>query len=152
MGHVEHAAVGNAPREYSFDYVNDYRNVPNWMFGVKHFTPVGEQTSGVGAVFDTAINLGPMTLHVRGDVIEWEENSVIALRAVKGIEGRMRWHFEALGADTTKISVVCDYKVPGGLAGRALDKVIQAFIGPAIRYTEKHLRQQIESGYKKKSA
>ncbi|GAB2674509.1 SRPBCC family protein [Nocardia goodfellowii] len=152
MGHVEHAAVANAPREYAFEYVDDYRNVPRWMFGVKHFTPVGEQTSGVGAVFDTAINLGPMTLHVRGDVIEWEENSVIALRAVKGIEGRMRWHFETLGADTAKISVVCDYQVPGGLTGRALDRVIQAFIGPAIRHTEKHLRQQIESGYQKASS
>jgi uncharacterized membrane protein len=77
---------------------------------------------------------------------------VIALRAVKGIEGRMRWHFEELGPGTTKISVVCDYTVPGGLAGRALDRMIQAFIGPAMRYTEKHLRQEIESGYREASS
>ncbi|MEU8894523.1 SRPBCC family protein [Nocardia sp. NPDC048505] len=148
MGHVEHTAVGNAPRDFTFEYVNDYRNVPRWMFGIKEFKPAGEQSSGLGTVFDTAINLGPMTMHVRVDVVEWEEHTVFTLRAA---EGQMRWLFETLDSDTTRITVVCDYSIGGGIAGRPLDLAIQAFIGPAIRHAEKNLRQLVESGYRESS-
>lgn len=147
MGHVEHSGVGKAPVDFAYAYVVDYENVPRWMFGIRHYTPVGAQITGVGAVFDTALNLGPTTLHLRVEVTEWEDNSLVALHAVKGIEGTVRWTFESVTAETTKVGAVVDYKVPGGLVGKALDRVIQAFIGPAIRHTEKQLRQQIESAY-----
>ncbi|QIS04482.1 SRPBCC family protein [Nocardia brasiliensis] len=148
MGHVEHSAACKAPADFAFGYVADYRNVPRWMFGIRHFTPVGEQTSGVGAVFDTALHLGPTTLHLRADTIEWLEGARITMRAIKGIEGSIRWDFEAIDPDTTNVGATADYRVPGGLAGRVLDRVIQAFIGPAIRHTEKHLREQIETSYR----
>ncbi|MFF3225923.1 SRPBCC family protein [Nocardia suismassiliense] len=148
MGHVEHSATCAAPVDFVFTYVADYRNVPNWMFGIRHFTPVGEQTSGVGAVFDTALHLGPTTLHLRADTIEWIDGARVTMRAIKGIEGRIRWDFATLGAEATKVSATADYRVPGGLAGRALDRVIQAFIGPAVRHTEKNLREKIETSYR----
>lgn len=147
MGHVEHSATCAAPVGFAFTYVADYRNVPTWMFGIRHFTPAGEQTSGVGAVFDTALHLGPTTLHLRADTTEWVDGSRVTMRAIKGIEGTIRWDFQSLGEDVTKVSATADYRVPGGLAGRALDRVIQAFIGPAIRHTEKQLREKIESSY-----
>ncbi|GAA5093019.1 SRPBCC family protein [Nocardia iowensis] len=147
MGHVEHSATCKAPVDYAFTYVEDYRNVPEWMYGIRHFTPVGEQTSGVGSVFDTALHLGPTTLHLRTDTIEWMAGSRVTMRAIKGIEGTIRWDFASLGPETTKVTATADYRVPGGLAGRALDRVIQAFMGPAIRHTEKHLREKIETSY-----
>lgn len=147
MGHVEHRAAVGVPLEFAFGYVDDYRNVPRWMFGIKHFTPIGEQISGVGAVFDTALNLGPMTLHLRGEIIEWEQSARISLRAVKGIEGTIHWSFAAVDPDSTEIGAVCDWKVPGGLAGRALDRVIHAFAGPAVRHTEKSLRHHLVTAY-----
>ncbi|MCP2298421.1 Polyketide cyclase / dehydrase and lipid transport [Nocardia amikacinitolerans] len=148
MGHVEHSATGEAPVDFVFEYVADYRNVPKWMFGVGHFTPVGEQTSGVGAVFDTALHLGPTTLHMRAEITEWEDGAKVSLHAIKGIEGTVRWSFAAIDQSTTEIGVVVDYRVPGGFAGRALDKIIQAFVGPAIRHTEKSLRDQVLAGYR----
>ncbi|QIS10659.1 SRPBCC family protein [Nocardia arthritidis] len=147
MGHVEHTATGLAPVDFAFDYVEDYRNVPKWMFGIKHFTPLTEQTTGVGARFDTALHLGPTTLHLHAEVIEFVRHEMITLRAVKGIEGTIRWTFAPIDERSMTIGAIADYRVPGGLAGRALDRIIQAFIGPAIRHTEKNLRQQIESAY-----
>ncbi|MEV0031166.1 SRPBCC family protein [Nocardia sp. NPDC050793] len=148
MGRVEHSGIGEAPVDFAFDYVADYRTVPKWMFGVRHFTPVGAQTSGVGAVFDTAVHLGPTTLKLRAEIIEWEDGAKLSLHAIKGIEGTVRWSFEAVGERSTKIGVVVDYRVPGGLAGRALDKIIQAFVGPAIRHTENSLREQVLAAYR----
>lgn len=148
MGHVEHSAIGDAPVDFAFEYVADYQNVPKWMFGVKRFTPLGTQTRGLGAKFDTALNLGPTTLNLHAEVTEWVADRLITLYATKGIEATMRWTFAPIDATTTRIRVVADYKVPGGLAGRALDKIIQAFVGPAIRFTEKHLREQIQTAYR----
>ncbi|MEV6388928.1 SRPBCC family protein [Nocardia xishanensis] len=147
MGHIEHSAAGRAPVDFTFAYVADYRNVPKWLFGIRHYTPVGEQTSGVGAVFDTAVQLGPTTLHLRVEIVEWEDGATITLHAVKGIEGTVRWRFEAVDQDTTEIGVVVDYRVPGGLAGRALDKILRTFVEPAIRHTEKSLREQVLAAY-----
>lgn len=147
MGRVEHSATCAAPVDFAFAYVADYRNVPEWMFGIRHFTPIGEQTSGVGAVFDTALYLGPTTLHLHADTIEWIDGSRVTMRAIKGIEGTIRWDFQALAVDVTKVSATAHYRVPGGLAGKALDRIIQAFIGPAIRHTEKHLREKIETSH-----
>ncbi|PXX70955.1 polyketide cyclase/dehydrase/lipid transport protein [Nocardia tenerifensis] len=147
MGHVEHSARCAAPVGFAFAYVADYRNVPKWMFGIRHFTPVGEQTSGLGAVFDTALHLGPTTLQLRSDITEWVDDSRVTIRAIRGIEGAIRWDFAAVHARLTEITATADYRVPGGLAGRALDRVIQAFIGPAVRHTEKNLREKIEARY-----
>ncbi|WP_158608026.1 SRPBCC family protein [Nocardia panacis] len=147
MGHVEVGATARAAIEAAFEYVDDYRHVPDWMFGVKHFTPLGAQTSGVGARFDTALNLGPTTLHLQGEVVEWARDAVVTLRVRKGIEGTLRFTFQPLDAEATRIDAVVDYKVPGGLAGLALDRVLRAFIGPAVRHTERNLRERIEFDY-----
>ncbi|MBJ8345321.1 SRPBCC family protein [Antrihabitans sp. YC2-6] len=147
MGHVSHSAETKAPIEVAFEYCSDYKNVPKWMFGVKEFVPVTELTRGVGAAFDTGINLGPTTLHVRIETTRFEENSFISLHTVKGIEATTTWNFEAVDDETTKINAVVDYKVGGGFAGKALDRVIQAVVGPAIRHVDKHLREQIVKHY-----
>lgn len=147
MGHVSHKAIGNAPVEFAFGYVDDYRNVPKWMFGVSEFTPVGEQDQGLGAKFDTAIKLGPTTLHVRIDITEWEQDRLIALRTIKGIKATSSWRFAPHGDNQTEINAAIDYQLPGGFAGRALGKVIDAFVAPAVRHVDKHLRARIEESY-----
>ena len=43
-----------APLDVVFAYVADYRNVPDWLFGVQTFEPVGDIDHGLGAVFDGA--------------------------------------------------------------------------------------------------
>lgn len=107
---------------------------------------------GTGATFDTAVHLGPTTLRLRVEVTDWLDNSTVTLRAVKGIEGTIRWDFAAVDESTTRITATVDYRVPGGLAGRALDRIIQAFVGPAIRHTEKHLREHLDRAYAESTA
>ncbi|AQA25829.1 hypothetical protein BTZ20_1368 [Rhodococcus sp. MTM3W5.2] len=48
MGTIHITAVAKVPVHAGFAYVDDYRNVPAWMFGVTRFEPVGEQTQGLG--------------------------------------------------------------------------------------------------------
>lgn len=145
MGEVTHSASAAVPVETAFGYVDNYRHVPDWMFGVSKFEPVGELDSGLGAVFGTSITLGPKTLHITTEVTEFEQNRLIALTSRKGLQNTVHMLFEPEGPDRTKLTMSIEYKVPGGFAGKALGKIIDAFIGPGLRYTESHLRKGIEA-------
>src|SRR5262249_26331388 len=81
MGHINRTAVAKVPVGTGFAYVDDYRNVPGWMFGVTRFEPVGNQNQGLGATFDTTMQLGPKALHSRVRITEWEQDRLIRLES-----------------------------------------------------------------------
>lgn len=147
MGHVEHSAICAAPVDFTFAYTSDYQNVPKWMMGIDKLDPVGDRTRGVGAVFDTAVDLGPKALHLRMEVVDWVDNKALAFAITKALDADLLWRFESTGEYETRISAVADYRIPGGLAGRMLDKLIQAFTRVAIKHADKQLRAQIEQRY-----
>lgn len=145
MIHIRHSAVANVPAEVAFDYMSEHRNVPKWMFGISRFDPVGELERGIGATFDATMKLGPKTLTSVVRISEWEENTVIALESIGGIGNSSRWRFEALREGATRLDVDFMYSFPSGFAGKALERVVQPFVGEAIRHTEASLRHQAEA-------
>ncbi|MCD5421074.1 MULTISPECIES: SRPBCC family protein [Rhodococcus] len=142
MIHVRHSAVADIPIDLAFSYVDDYRNVPDWMFGVARFQPVGEQVSGLGAVYDSTMRIGPKDLDSRVEVVEWERNRVIVLDSIAGFRAASSWTFTDLG-DATRLDVDFGYRLPGGIAGRTLGMLIEPIVGTAIRQTEHALRTRL---------
>lgn len=146
MSTVRHSVQIAAPRERAFEVVNDYRQVPKWMFGVSRFAPLTDVTVGLGATFDAAIKLGPKTLHAVVEVTEWVENEIIVLDSIKGFDASGTWRFAELDSpDHVDLDVRFDYNLPGGFAGRALGAVIEPFIGQGIAHTESSLTRLITS-------
>ncbi len=145
MPGVRHTVTTPTPREEVFAYVDDYRNVPEWMFGVTRFTPVTEQTSGVGATYDATMRIGPKNLKSTLRVTEWEEGRVLVLTSIAGFDVQTGWRFADGDDGTTAVDVNFDYELPGGLAGRALGAIIEPVVGQAIKQTENALRAAVES-------
>lgn len=144
MVDIHHSSTANAPVSLMFDYMDDYRTVPRWMFGLSRMEPVGEQTSGVGAVFDGAMKLGPKTLHSTVEVTRWERDKVIGMKSVKGFVNWSTWQFDPVDDERTRLTVDFTYELPGGPAGRLLGKIIEPFVSIAIKHTESQLREQVE--------
>ncbi|UYP18740.1 SRPBCC family protein [Rhodococcus sp. Z13] len=142
MIHVRHSAVADIPVDRAFTYIDDYRHVPDWMFGVTRFDPVGEQLSGLGARYDTTMRVGPKNLDARVEVVEWEHNRTIVLEAIAGFCTASSWTFTDLG-DATRLDVDFGYRLPGGIAGRTLGMLIEPIVGTAIRQTEQALRTRL---------
>ncbi|WP_054811613.1 SRPBCC family protein [Nocardia arizonensis] len=132
-----------ASAESAFRYVNDYRNLPRFLHGVQSFTPVGEQIEGVGAAFDGHIKLGPASLRSRVRVNRWEEDFAIGITSVEGFEVCSTFLFHVEGDDLCTIDAIVDYRVPGGLAGRALGRTIEPFVKITVRHTTDNLIRQI---------
>ncbi|MGW0176969.1 SRPBCC family protein [Rhodococcus sp. NPDC003322] len=144
MGHIHRTAVAKAPVGTGFAYVDDYRNVPRWMFGVTRFEPVGVENQGLGATFDATMQLGPKALHSRVRITEWEQDRLIRLESVDGISNGSTWRFSPTDDGHTELAVDFDYTLPGGLLGRALAKIVEPIVGTAVAHTESTLRALVE--------
>ncbi|WP_305093060.1 SRPBCC family protein [Prescottella sp. R16] len=145
MIHVRHKAVAVVPVELAFAHIDDYRNVPDWMFGITRFDPIGTQVQGLGARYDAAMQIGPKTMKSTVEITEWEQDRLITLSSVEGFGNKSSWMFAPVGDDHTELSVDFGYELPGGMAGRMLGKLIEPFVVTAIRQTEANLRKQIEA-------
>ncbi len=132
-----------APLDVVFDYVADYRNVPDWLFGVETFEPVGDVDHGLGAVFDAAMHLG-MTLKSRIEVNAWVDSRLIGFDSIKGFKNSSRWNFERTGDTSTLITAEVSYSLPFGPAGKAMGKVIEPFVKRAVAHSSAQLKEQVE--------
>ncbi|GAA5095635.1 SRPBCC family protein [Nocardia iowensis] len=141
-----------ASAESAFAYVNDYQNLPRFLHGIQSFTPVGAQTVGVGAAFDGHIKLGPASLKSRIEVVRWEENAAIAVKSIKGFEVESTFLFHAKGAASCTVDAIVDFRVGGGLAGRALGKTIEPFVKIAVQHTTHNLITQIAAFHASRAA
>lgn len=144
MPGVRHTVTTDTPRDDVFAYVDDYRNVPQWMFGVTRFEPVTDQTSGLGATYDATMKIGPKNLKSTLRVTEWEAGRVVVLTSIAGFDVQTGWRFADADDGTTTVDVNFDYQLPGGLAGRALGALIEPVVGGAVRQTETALRAAVE--------
>ncbi|MFT4044467.1 MAG: SRPBCC family protein [Gordonia sp. (in: high G+C Gram-positive bacteria)] len=142
MAGIRESFVVEVPRAHVFAYINDYANVPKYMFGVSRFEPTTEQTSGLGAVFDSAMTIGPKTFGSTVEITEWEQDEVIRLESIAGFSVTTVWRFADDG-DATVLDAEFDYRLPGGLGGRALKAIIEPFVGQAIKQTKENLRTQL---------
>ncbi|WP_067857991.1 SRPBCC family protein [Nocardia shimofusensis] len=149
---VKIAGTCAASAESAFAYVDDYRNLPSFLHGVHAFVPVGTQTEGVGTVFDATVKLGPATLHSRVEVVRWEENHALAVESVKGFEIESTFLFLPRGVDRCEVDAIVDYRVPGGLAGKALGRTIEPFVKIAVKHTTDNLLRQIAEFHLRRSA
>ncbi|QRY61105.1 SRPBCC family protein [Gordonia sp. PDNC005] len=146
MSEVRHEAVTTAPREKLFAYVDDYKNVPEYMLGITSFEPTTDIVQGKGSVFAAALKVGPKELKSTVECTEWVENELIKLESVKGFGANTEWAFrDGDEPGTTVLSVVFDFTLPGGLAGKVLGGLIGPFADQAIKHIESKIRTAVEA-------
>jgi uncharacterized membrane protein len=147
MVDIHHEGLCEAPLSVAFAYLDDYRTATDWMFGLAKFEPVGEQDHGIGAKYNATFQVRPVKVSSTVEVTEWEQDSVIAFKSIKGFKNWSTWHFTADGDTRTKVNVVFSYELPGGLAGRAMGKALEPIVGVSVRHSDEALRKNIEAAY-----
>lgn len=143
MREIKRSATVDISREAAFAYLDDYRNVPEWMFGISTFEPRTDTTSGLGSVYDAAMQIGPKTLRSVVEVTEWIGNRSLTLTSIDGISNSSTWTFSDEDAGITRLDVVFRYSLPGGIGGKLLGAAVEPIVGQAIRHTESTLRAKL---------
>lgn len=154
MVHVHNESVIAAPQQFVFDYMGDFTNVPEWLFGITKLETISDIKQGLGAVYDGSMKLGPKTLHSVIKISRWEPPTAVETDHVSGFVFRSKWAVEAPSSESTRVIADIDYELPGGMAGRALGKIIEPFVAIAVRHSDETLRKKLEKMYQeiKKSA
>ena len=147
MVDIHHEGSCAAPIDVAFAYLDDYRHATDWMFGLARFEPAGEQDQGLGAVFDGTFQVKPVKLASTIKVTEWQQDKVIAFESIRGFRNWSTWRFEPLGPAETKIDVTFSYELPGGLAGKAMGRVLEPIVTLSVRHSDEALRRAIEARY-----
>lgn len=148
MSLVKKSIVVDAPAAVAFAYMDDHRNVPTWMYGVSAFVSRTEQTSGVGAIFESKMTVGPKTFRSVMKVTEWERDKVLTMDSIEGTKCTTTSRFIAHGDGSTTLELDFFYDLGGGLAGRALNKIVEPFVGIAVGFTESALRKEITAAHR----
>lgn len=148
MGRINISATAAVPLPVAFAYVDDYRTVPDWMFGLSKFEPITDQDHGLGAEYDTVMNLGPKAMRSKVRVTDWELDTVIELTSYQGMVNSSRWEFRRVDDLATELIVDFRYEFGGGLAGKALAKMVEPLVGEAMRQTETNLCKRVEEHYR----
>ena len=147
MVNLHHEGHCKAPVDVTFAYLDDYRNVPKWMFGLSSFEPICEQSQGLGTLLDGKFQVKPVSLTSTVEITEWEQNRRIALTAIKGFKIESTWDFVETGPEATTVKVHVNYELPGGLAGKALGKALEPIVALTIRHSDAELTRQVEHHY-----
>lgn len=145
MVDIRHRGSCAAPVSTAFAYVDDYRHATSWMFGLSTLAPAGELEHGLGARFDGTFVVKPVRLSSTIEVIEWEQDTVIAFNSVKGFPNSSTWRFTADGPQRSVIDVLFSYELPGGLAGKALARVLEPIVILSVRHSDAALRKNVEA-------
>lgn len=142
--HITQETQLDAPVDKVFEYVANYRNAGEWLSGISSFTPVGELDYGLHSVFDAALGLGVTTLHSTIKVIDFDEGRMMELDSIKGFKNTSKWTFTPDG-DGTHVLAEVTYELPGGIAGRALGRVIEPLIMLVVRNSAEHLHKRFRA-------
>jgi len=147
MVDIHHEGFCHAPRDIAFDFIDDYRNATQWMFGLSEFSPAGALDQGLGSTFNGTFHVTPIKLHSTIEVTEWEAHTLIAFKSIKGFANESEWRFTSLGDTETKITVRFTYQLPGGLAGKAMGRALEPIVALSVRHSDAALRKHIEEAY-----
>lgn len=159
MGHIRYASDVGAPVEVAFTYTDNHLFVPDWMFGIAAFEPVGEAGHGPGAVYAATFRLGLWHPTVECEITEYRRNAVIGYTLRRRRPGKvapardpeagpalatLTLRFDPLGYGRSVLTSEADYPPARGWPARPAAKVIDALAQAAVRRSETQLRREIE--------
>ncbi|MBL1074857.1 SRPBCC family protein [Nocardia sp. 2] len=152
MVHIHHRGESAVPADFAFEYMADFTNMKDWLYGMKSVTLVGDVPHmRPGALYEGVVKIGA-TLKATIKLTELVENRVVATESVKGFSNQTRWVLEELGPEQSALTVDIHYQLPGGLAGKALGAAMEPFVAVAVKWTETRLREALETRYRASKA
>lgn len=143
MAEVSFTAACDAPVAVAFEYLDDYRNVLEYWHGMTSYRPVGQPDHGLGSVFEAVSKIGPSTVKSTIKTVEWEQNERVVYRSVSGMESATFFRFAAVDENHCTVEFRITFRLPGGVAGRALEKTLEPFVSTAARNTAENISKKV---------
>lgn len=155
MGHIRYASDVGAPVEVAFTYTDNHLFVPEWMFGVATFEPVGDAGHGPGAIYVATVRLGPWKIPLECEISDYRRNAVIGYTLRRRRPGKvapaqgaalatLTLRFDPLGYGRSVLTSEADYPPLRRPTGAITSGIVDKLVRTAVRRSESQLRREIE--------
>jgi hypothetical protein len=157
MGHIKYASDVGAPVEVAFSYADNHLFVPDWLFGVAAFEPLGDADQGLGARYAATLQFGLWHPAVECEVTEYRRNAVIGYTirrrrprktapavSERPVLATLTFRFDPLGRGRAVLTAEADYPDARSLPGRLCGTIVTAIAHSAVRRSESQLCREIE--------
>lgn len=136
------------PLTQVFNYAVNYRNATKFIASVTCYEPTSETARGVGARFAMEITIKDFQFTQEVEVVELEENKLLAVRSISGQPfAEASWRFVAT-ARATKVTYEVAYTLPDVFLGRKISDSSRQQIEKQIRADARqslvNLKSQVE--------
>ncbi len=124
MARIEKSIEIDAPVSEVFALANDWHNVLDYMESFTKFEPTTEIEEGDGARFAYALKAAGVEMKGELEVSGWEESKGWRMASVKGMKTNVHWLFEPLAENSSRLTFITEYEVPGSFLGAIVDKLL----------------------------
>ena len=117
-----------------FEFVDDHRNTPRFMVGIRSYDPLTKKARGKGARFLSVTVLAGKTIESEVECTTWVRHRKIVGTARSGPKIRGSWTFEEYDDGTTDVTLLNEYELPtvlrfipgvGGVVERGMDQSLK---------------------------
>lgn len=147
MLEVNFQVVCDAPVAVAWEYLSDWRNAVKYMDGMEKYEPIGPLDKGIGATFEGVMRVGPTPLTSKVETVAWDENQLAVYKSTSGVDTITKYRFTELSVDRCEVEYRMVITLPGGIAGRAMEKVIEPLVRTSAANTEKNMARVIGEYY-----
>ena len=146
MARVEHKRIIKVPIEYTFDYVVNPANRPQWLNKVLEVKNISSGPVGVGTNWNEKQKVAGRIIEFVAKITELDRPRKYAMNMVMlGGEGILVTTFEP-DNDDTLMTRDLDYTLPGAFFGKIAEKLLlDRFVKKSLRESAVTLKTVLES-------
>jgi uncharacterized membrane protein len=74
----------------------------------------------------------------------YEPDRLVEISSIRGIKNTQRWTFTDLGNGRTRLDAWISYTLPGGPAGKVIERAVNPVIAIAVKHTSERLVHNLE--------
>ena len=121
---IEESIEINAPVAKWFAVTNDWHKVPDYVESFTKFEPTTEKEERVGSRFAYVLKAAGVEMKGELEVSEWEKDKGWRMTSVAGMKTKAQWLFEPVTENSSRVTFVSEYEVPGSFLGAIADKLV----------------------------
>lgn len=135
-----------ATQKAAFEWIADYRNVPEVLEGVTRWTPLTERTSGVGARFDVEMRTLGVPLQSELELVDWDPPRHLAWSSRGGlIKQEGGWTIVKRGKGV-EVTLKIEYVPPAAAIGNLLAGPVEALARQRLQRALHRMAEALEGG------
>jgi carbon monoxide dehydrogenase subunit G len=138
MSVIEKSALVSAPPAEVFEYLDDPERIPEYAPGVNRIEVTRRTDERVGDSYRTVYKVAGISLPSTFTTIEYARPEKVVARMEGAQMGTFDWRLQGEG-DATRVTVHIDYKMKGGVIGKAMDALM------VERMNEKNAQQMLDN-------